>query len=203
MLLPLIPGVTSKINLFQRTVNDISPDTTPENSVPITGVDVANRPGHKTFDISSIADGDYYVVTDDPIGTWCISKKNDTLKVGDSFSSLYQVSILPQGFANIGTNVGTSKRLIFYNDGIDTTSITIVNGVFDGNPMKLVIERADKVDLVVVSDLVSTTNTVIVTLPSVPMDNTPNKRWSLRNQSTGAVILEGPAEMRYAAVEGV
>lgn len=206
LLLPLVPGVSTNINLFKRANNELTPHTTPENSTPIPGTPVANRPGHTVFDITTIPDGEYYAITDNPLGTWCIKKLNNKLSIADSFDGMVgtqQLSILPQGFANIGNNVGVSKRLIFYNDGIDTTSITLVNGVFDGESMKLVIERSDKTDLVVVTDLVSTTNTVVVTLPSVPMDDTPNKRWSLRNQATGAVILEGPAEMRYAAVEGV
>lgn len=204
LVLPLIPDRSPTINLFPRTDDDDLPSTTPTNGSPIPGVAVTNRTGHYRFDITAIPDGMYVVVVADPIGTYYIKKHNGELLVNDYWSTFEQVriSLSPQAFSNMTAGISSRNRLVFYNDEQVTISITRTDGEdFDGSLMDFVVELENKTALVEVLGVSSVTNTVAVTIPSTPYNETPGKRWSLRVASTGQVLLNGPATMNYAPLK--
>lgn len=201
LILPLTPGSSPTINLFERTADNDPPDTTPVNGSPIAGSPVTNRTGHYQFDITSIPDGDYVVVSADPIGTWYIRKDGVELLVNEYWSTFEQVrvTISPQAFAYMASGITGRNRLLFYNNAAVTITVTRTDGEnFDGDPMTFVVEDVNLVEMIVVTGLTSLTNTVDIPLPAIAFDPTPGKKWALRKTSSGEVILTGPATMEYA-----
>lgn len=204
LVLPLIPAMSPTINLFSRTADDAAPDTTPANGSPIPGTAVTNRPGHYSFDLTGIAVGDYIVVSASPLGTWSIRISSTQVLVSETFTDLEQtsISISPLSFSVNSGTVSGRNRLSFYNDGLHPITITRTDGQnFDGNAMTFVIELSNKTDLVKVTGLTSTTNSVLVNIPAVAFNSTPDKRWSLRRSSNDQVIMFGPAIMEYVAID--
>ncbi len=204
LVLPLIPAMSPTINLFSRTTDNAAPDTTPANGSPIPGTAVTNRPGHYSFDLTGIAIGDYIVVSASPLGTWSIRISSTQVLVSETFTDLEQtsISISPQTFNVSSGTVSGRNRLTFYNDGLHPVTITRTDGQnFDGNAMTFVIELSNRTDLVRVTELTSTTNSVLVNIPAVAFNATPDKRWSLRRSSNDQVIMFGPAIMEYVAIE--
>lgn len=204
LVLPLIPDRSPTVNLFVRTDDEALPSTTPVNGSPIPGTAVTNRPGHYRFDITAIPDGMYVVTVADPIGTYYIKKNDGELLVNDYWSTFEQVriSLSPQAFSNMTAGISSRNRLVFYNDEEVTILITRTDGEnFDGSLMDFVVELENKTALVTVAGVSSVTNSVSVTIPSTPYDETPGKKWSLRVASTGQVLLTGPANMNYAPLK--
>jgi hypothetical protein len=192
------------INLFSRTLDNAAPDTTPQNGSPIPGTAVTNRSGHYSFDLTGIPVGDYIVVSASPLGTWSIRITATQVLVSETFTDLEQtqVTISPLSFNITSGSVSGRNRLTFYNDGLQPISIVRTDGQnFDGNPMTFVIETANRTDLVKVTGLTSTTNTILIDIPAVAFNSTPDKRWSLRRSSNDQVIMFGPAIMEYVAIE--
>ena len=205
LVLPMIPSMSPTINLFSRTADTASPDTTPENGAPISGTTVTNRPGHYQFNIAALPNADYVVVSSNPLGTWFIRKTSTQVMVSESWANLEQtsVSISPQSFAITPNGVSGRNRLVFYNDGTHVITVTRTDGLnFDGTTMRFVIERADKTEMISIPGLSSLTNTVNVTLPPVGYNDVPNKKWSLRRVSDNSVVMFGPAVMEYVAIDG-
>lgn len=204
LVLPLIPAMSPTINLFSRTADTSSPDTTPENGAPIAGTAVTNRPGHYAFDITALANADYVVVSANPLGTWYIRKTSTQVMISESWANLEQtsISISPQSFAITPNGVSGRNRLVFYNDGTHEITVTRTDGLnFDGTTMRFVIERADRTEMASITSLSSLTNTVNVTIPPIAYEDGPNKKWSLRRTSDNSVVMFGPAIMEYVAID--
>jgi hypothetical protein len=206
LVLPLLPSMSPTINLFSRTADNVSPDTSPQNGSPIPGTAVTNRPGHYSFDISALPNADYVVVSTNPLGTWFIRKTSTQILVSESWADLEStsISISPQTFTITPNGISGRNRLVFYNDGTQVITIVRSDGLeFDGTSMTFVIELANNTDLVSVSGLSSLTNTVNVTLPPIAFNSTPNKKWSLRRTIDDSVVIFGPAIMEYVAIASV
>jgi uncharacterized spore protein YtfJ len=108
-------------------------------------------------------------------------------------------SVTPEAFINLDNTLLEKNTLVFFNNESRTYLITLVTGVFDGQPMTFCIERADKTTLTAVTGLTSTTNAVSVTIPSIAPQTDNCMQWSLRDSATGRIILYGPAIQKYAA----
>jgi hypothetical protein len=109
------------------------------------------------------------------------------------------VTVSPEAFINLDDTLLEENVFTFFNNEVRTYLVTLVEGVFDGNPMTFCIEKSDKTTLVAVTGLTSITNAVSVTVPSTVYQNGDCLFWSLRDTTTGRIILYGPAVQKYAA----
>ena len=109
------------------------------------------------------------------------------------------VTVTPEAFINLDDKLLEDNVFVFFNNESRTYLITLSSGVFDGNPMTFCIEKSDKTTLVAVTGLTSITNSVSVTIPSTVYQNGDCLYWSLRDSTTGRIILYGPAVQKYAA----
>lgn len=206
LVLPMIPSMSPTINLFSRTSDLSSPDTSPENGSPIAGSEVTNRPGHYQFNIAALPNADYVVVSANPLGTWYIRKTSAQIQISESWSNLEStsISISPQTFTITPNGISGRNRLVFYNDGTQVVTIVRSDGLdFDGTTMRFVIERADNSEMTTINGLSSLTNTVTVTIPPITYSDVPNKKWSLRRISDNSVVMFGPAIMEYVAIASI
>jgi hypothetical protein len=109
------------------------------------------------------------------------------------------VTVSPEAFINLDDTLLEENVFTFFNNEVRTYLVTLAEGVFDGNPMTFCIEKSDKTTLVAVTGLTSITNAVSVTVPSTVYQNGDCLFWSLRDTTTGRIILYGPAVQKYAA----
>jgi hypothetical protein len=109
------------------------------------------------------------------------------------------VTVTPEAFINLDDKLLEDNVFVFFNNESRTYLITLSSGVFDGNPMTFCIEKSDKTTLVAVTGLTSITNSVSVTISSTVYQNGDCLYWSLRDSTTGRIILYGPAVQKYAA----
>lgn len=109
------------------------------------------------------------------------------------------VTVTPEAFINLDDTLLEDNVFVFFNNESRTYLITLSSGVFDGSAMTFCIEKSDKTTLVAVTGLTSITNSVSVTIPSTVYQNGDCLYWSLRDSTTGRIILYGPAVQKYAA----
>jgi len=109
------------------------------------------------------------------------------------------VTVTPEAFINLDNTLLEKNVFTFFNNEARTYLITLASGTFDGQPMTFCLEKSDKTNLLVVTGLTSVTNSVSVTLSSVAEQTDKCMFWSLRDSTTGRIILYGPAVQKYAA----
>ncbi len=109
------------------------------------------------------------------------------------------VTVTPEAFINLDNTLLEKNVFTFFNNEARTYLITLASGTFDGQPMTFCLEKSDKTNLLVVTRLTSVTNSVSVTLSSVAEQTDKCMFWSLRDSTTGRIILYGPAVQKYAA----
>jgi hypothetical protein len=110
------------------------------------------------------------------------------------------ITVSPEAFINTENELLEENTLVFFNDEIRTYLIALESGVFDGTSMTFCIEKSDHTTLVAVTGLLSTTNSVAVTVPAISEQSDESMRWSLRETSTGKIILYGRATQKYVAI---
>lgn len=108
-------------------------------------------------------------------------------------------TVSPEAFINLDDTLLEKNTFVFFNNEIRTYLVSLVEGNFDGQPMTFCLEKSDKTTLVVVTGLTSVTNSVSVTVPSTAEQTDKCMQWSLRDSTTGRIILYGPAVQKYAA----
>ena len=109
------------------------------------------------------------------------------------------VTVTPEAFINLDNTLLEKNVFTFFNNEARTYLVTLASGTFDGQPMTFCLEKSDKTNLLVVTGLTSVTNSVSVTISAVAEQTDKCMFWSLRDSTTGRIILYGPAVQKYAA----
>jgi hypothetical protein len=103
----------------------------------------------------------------------------------------------------INQNKVQIKPINIFNNSPMTLTIILDEGVFDGTTMRFVIENSNKVDLAVVEDLTSSTNTITFTVPAFTPPSKGNGTWSLRQSNNNKVRTSGTVKFLYAAIKDI
>lgn len=165
----------------------------------IPGTPTPGRITKFTFDVSSIPDGDYTVELTSPLGEFLLRKVGTLELVGDSWWE-FETSNTVLVLENLESTFVPRGIFKFFNNEIRNHSIVLETGTFDGELMKFVLEKQDKTNIATVENISSITNIVNFSLPSIAIQTDLCFQWSLRKQSTGTVIIYGPAVQEYAAL---
>ena len=107
--------------------------------------------------------------------------------------------VSPEAFINLDNTLLEKNTFVFFNNESRTYLVSLTEGNFDGQAMTFCIEKSDKTTLIAVTGLTSVTNSVSVTIPTTAEQTEKCMQWSLRDSTTGRIILYGPAVQKYAA----
>lgn len=115
------------------------------------------------------------------------------------YTVLPSINITPEVFDNLDSSLVAGNVFVHYNNELRTYTITLINGTFDGQAMKFILNNEDGFTVYEKSPIISNTNTAIVEFG--PVNLLPEKcgSWSLRRISDGFIYVGGPAKQRAIA----
>lgn len=196
------PGQTITAKLFQA-----GSDT---EIASVSATEATNRKGVYLSVFTDIPTGLYRLlalVGTTPVATWWIDLvlQNGTYQSYEMPISVQaaavstQVEICPEAFLNLDTELLSKNVFIHFNSETRTYTITLVEGTFDGLPMRFVLNNNNHITVFSQSNIVSNTNTAVVTITPIGILPEECGYWALRRMSDGFVYISGPARQRIAA----
>lgn len=159
------------------SIHDSEPDSIPENAF-VTGAISARVIGTNAIDADALS-------------------ADAVAEIAAAVST--QVEICPEAFLNLDTELLSKNVFIHFNSETRTYTITLVEGTFDGLPMRFVLNNNNHITVFSQSNIVSNTNTAVVTITPIGILPEECGYWALRRMSDGFVYISGPARQRIAA----
>lgn len=112
------------------------------------------------------------------------------------------ITLDPRALCEIIQENLEGSEITIYNEEIRTVLLVVTSGTFGDVPVKFVIEDDEGTELVLVENLQSDTNTLIVTIPALDYpQGCCRPTWSVRRMSGNTVITSGTVFIKYAATD--
>jgi hypothetical protein len=122
--------------------------------------------------------------------------------IGSSDPSATQnllITVDPRPLCRVSTENLEGTEIIIHNEEVRTVLLMLTSGTFGDVPVKFTIEDSDGNELVLIENLQSPTNALIVTIPSIDYpQGCCRPSWSVRRMSGNTVVTSGTILVKYA-----
>ncbi len=109
--------------------------------------------------------------------------------------------VVISGAVSLNDETDDEDDIVYFYNQSPTTKVFLTDTDLSATPLDFVIEKEDKTSICQVLSITPGTESVSVSIPSIPVQTDKCFTWSLRYSSTNTVVRSGPAIYKYAPIK--